>query len=500
MPIRIFRLILVLIAFYLIAATGYLLHRSFTATKSSVALLQAGENSLLSDPEAATRNFQLSQQDAEQSLGIIRNARWWDRLLSLIPPLRWQVQLAKASYSLAQAGQSTIALQQSLTTLSQAPSKSDDPLIATGNRYLEWYAAEAPTVSLLQAQLSEAKTNFEPIPDWIFLSQSDNFIRLQKQLEELTRAISSDRRTGDGVLNLARHSKTAFIILLPAGPADRGSLGTLSLQNGRIQALTFVPLPAPLLAAYRTGSQRDAFWPQTARSLALQLAGGDEPAGAAAVIDPSLIKDLLRISGPLQLPGVANPTVTSSDWNGGQVSPGQLLGQLSISLLQPERKLDATSSLKLSLRNQSLQIWSSDSSLLPTLVSQPDYAAPTGHSNWLRILPQSSEGLSATVKQVSRTLQQDTLQTLLVTSSASAPHVALPSAAQIEDGSAVAIRSGYLEATMRPFETGYSLRYSLPRTTDGPSRILYLAPLSGTQKVTAFGQEKLITRDAILTP
>ena len=494
------RLCATLLAFYFIATTGYLLHRSFAETRTSINLLQLGENSLMSDPVSATKDFQLSQRAAEQSIGSIREARWWNRLISLLPPLRWQVQLAKASYSLAQAGESTIALQQSLAALDQLPASSNDPIITTGNRFLHWYTVEGPTVSLLQAQLSDAKENFGPIPDWIFLSQSDNFIRLQQQLSELSDTINSDRRTGDGILSLAKNSKTALIVLLPSGAADPGSLGTLSLQDGRIQALTFAPLPVSLLATYRTGSQRGAFWPQTARSLAVQSAGSGEPAGAITVIDPSLIKDFLRISGPIQLIGVANPVVSAANWDGTQGSTDQLIGQLSAVSLQSAHKSDAISSLKLALQNQALQIWSSDVTLLPTLVSLPDYAPPSGHGNWLRVLPQGPADLNITLTQTRRTLQQDTLVTLSAISSGIAPHVALPYSALIDDNSPSSVRSGYLEATMLPSSSGYSLRYALPRTTAEPSRILYLAPLSGTQKVTAFGQEKLITRDAILTP
>ena len=381
------RIVLALTVFYLVTSTIYLLHRSFTATRTSVNLLQAGEDSLLSNPVSATKDFQGSEQAAEQSLSTIRNTRWWNRLISLLPPLRWQVQLAKASYSLAQAGQSTIALQQSLNTLNQLSPTNEDPLISTGNHYLDWYSAQAPAVSLLLAQLTEAKSNFDPIPDWIFLSQSDNFIRLKAQLSELTETIGSDQRAGDGILSLARYSKQSLVVLLPSGQSDLGSLGTLSLRGGRIQSITFAPLSPKLLSTYQAGNQHNAFWPQTARNLALAAAGGGEPTGAVTVIDPNLIKELLRISGPIRLPGVANPTVSSTDWNTAPVSLNQLFGQLSATLLQTDHKSDAISSLKLALLNQSLQIWSSDLTLLPTLAGLPDYSAPSGHGNWIRIIP-----------------------------------------------------------------------------------------------------------------
>ena len=491
------RLTFFLLAFYLIATTGYLLHRSFSQTKSSISLLQAGENTLLNDPASATKDFQLSEQAANQSLGTIREARWWNRLISLLPPLRWQVQLAKASYYLAEAGQSTIALQRSLNVIDAKP-VNGDPLVATGNHYLTWYAAEAPTVAALQTQLDMAKANFDPIPDWIFLSQSDNFIRLQAQLAQLTSAIAEDRRIGDGILSLTSPNQTASLVLLPVNSSDSGSLGTLRFQGGRIQELSFQPLSPSLLAAYVRGEQRNAFWSATARDVARRT-GADNPPGAVAVIDPQLLRDLLKISGPLQITGVANPTVTAGTLGAEAVSPGDLLDRLLAASLQPARKPLAIAALRNAIATQNLQLWSSDLRLSPLTNELADSLPPAGHGNWLRIIPESAGGLSVSITQTHRQLQQDTLQTVTVTGSSEAPHIALPSDVRITQGDST-VRSGYLEGSMKRAGDAYAVTYALPRTTDMAGSIRYLVPLAGSQKVTAFGHEKLITEDSVLTP
>lgn len=500
MSARTIRLFFFLFAFYLVASTGYLLHRSFAETKTSITFLQAGENSLLSDPTAATKNFQLSEQAAEKSLGEIRGARWWDRVISFLPPLRWQVQLTKASYSLAEAGQSTINLQSSLSAINPEASMGLDPLVATGNQYLTWYASAQPTVVALHAQLASAQANFAPIPNWIFLNQSDNFTKLQTQLTGLTNLVASESQVGSGISNLTKNAQTALVVLLPASATDSGSLGTLTLDAGEITALSFKPLPQNVLSTYQRGEEQNAFWPSTARAVALSLAGASEPAGAIMVVDPALIRNLLTISGPLQLQGVANPVIDASTLTSTQVSPDELLYKLLASLLEPSHKPAAVSELLLGMNTGALQLWSSELSLIPSLNQLADTIPPQDHSNWLRLIPEKNTNLNVILTQKYQVVTQNTLQTINVSGSNVAPHVALPFEAQVVHGAPSTIRSGFQEATLEALGSGFTISYTLPSTTDKPDQILYMVPLIGNQKVTAFGQEQLVTKDTVLTP
>ena len=496
-----YRLVFALFIFYVVAATTYLLHRSFTSTRTSISLLQAGENALLTDPVSATKNFQLSEQASLQSLGTIRESRWWIRLISILPPLRWQVQLAKASYSLAEAGQSMLSLQNSLSNLNHNQIAGGDPLVQTANQYLTWYAQEKPTVTALQSQLATAQQNFSPIPAWIFLSQSDNFTRLQSQLATLTATIDEQQRIGTGIISLSTSPATALLVLLPANSTDPGSLGTLQLQNGQIQALNFQPLPSFLLKRYEQEEQRNAFWPSTAQAFALAKADTDTPADAVIVVDSNLIKHLLEISGPLQFTGVANPTISAGSWDTQLVSPDQLLYRLTNIALQPEHSAGVVATLKEGLKTQTLQLWSSNLELLSSLQELPDSQPPRHHSNWLRVIPERLTDLDVVISQSKRHLQQDTVQTLLITGGTLAPHIALPADAQLLNGAQSTVRSGYLEAICQSLaDNSFTLSYILPRTINDPNQIHYLTPLAGSQKVTAFGQQKLITRDAVLTP
>jgi Protein of unknown function (DUF4012) len=471
------RLILLIAAVFILVAVGSvrLLSRSLPPLLDGIAALQVAGGSVISDPAASGAGFASASQTLRGSLNSIRESGPL-AFLSVLPPLRWQVRLAKASTHIADAGLMTSTI---LTDYhAPAPTGSDvsATLAAQSATYFSWYDRHGSDLDAIQREIDDANDQLSGIPPWIFLSRRDEFNRLRQRIADASTALPLLRSTTESLAtSFGKGDTTAsphhFLVLFQNDAELRpsggfiGSYGVLTASSGTLRSFAFgtniykidVPFarsvkvepPAPLKTitqywAFRDSTVGSGFRADASRSAAdmYKKETGTDIDGAL-LLDTSVLQDMLRLSGPIAVPGsdtsvdassvvntlteTVEKTYYESDSNRLANEPKSIIGALIPILIDAVRSTPgALRSVPNLVRDEtarkSIQLWLSDSALDDSIARiQPTDAPVSG--NWMKVVNTNIGGMKSSPHitqrvEVSRTaepLKRCIVQTVTIT-------------------------------------------------------------------------------------
>ena len=443
-----FRLVLILIA----AALLFCAAGTITTTSSAMPVLiqgmedlQAGQHQLLKDPATAEHSFQKANTELTQAAGILQAAPWYSKLLTPIPPFRWQVQLTKAAVALAAAG-TTVG---SMSTNAPALPHATDPnlfLSGASNQLIPWFETQSTNLDFLQSQLSEANTELSALPSWLLFTHRAQFVSLRDDVHQSTTVLPQLRQTFDELeRQFGRDDANphTFMVLFendgelrPSGGFG-GSYALVTASGGRIRGFTFgtdiykfdrafertnTLLPSEPLqtvtawlgfrdASVSTGF-RDDYSPRFASFY--EQATGVHIDGIVYVTS-SVLEDLLRVTGPIPLPG--QNTTASADTISSQLTqaidadyykdpanqairePKTIINELIPILLDKLLTLKGGASSLISTiatagAHKNIQLWSADTALNRTLTALGPTDQP-GENNWFKYVDTNIGGMKS---------------------------------------------------------------------------------------------------------
>lgn len=449
--LRYWLLLPLLLLIFLIVGTGTALGSAASRMLAATEQLETARNLLVSDPAQAEQLFTNASSELETASQIILAAPWYTRLLTPLPPFRWQVQLLKASHALAESGKT-------ITTLSQSfpPIKKDADinllLTNSSSSFFRWYHEHDTEIGYLQNQLITADTELQALPNWIALNRRAT---LQNLKTTVSSAVTQLPQVQSSILDLERvlgkndpNPHTIMVLfennaeLRPSGGFG-GSYALVTASGGTIRSFTFgtdiYKLDRPFektnpekpVAALQTITPFLGFRDSTALTGFLseyspRFAGMFETASARKIdgivyLTTSVLESLLQITGPIVIPETGETataetirnqlttyvekTYYEDDANKEIREPKSVINSLIPGLLA---KLFATDGLiqKVppilgdSVAAKHIQFWFKDPSLTDNLTNFLPSDGPTD-GNWLKIVNNNIGGLksSSSVEQ-----------------------------------------------------------------------------------------------------
>src|SRR3989344_12160 len=345
-------------------------------------LSRASENFSLS-----LKNFRASQKELETLEKNLLGAT------KLIPQKKDADNLLKASISLAEAGQALV----SFGSLASHFSFGAEGLLRGGVDFKDLSAQ----LEIINARLSEAsdfieKTKLNNLP-------ADTREKITGNLEKINDALSASQILRQPVaLGQTFFTGQKQILLLmqnnnelrPSGGFP-GSFGAIKLASGKIEYLKISSIydldgqlgekirpPGPVLAVNDRWFLRDANWfasfdKSAEKTISFYEKEGGETPDLVIALTPSLISELMKITGPLKIEGREDlnsenlqerlQVLTQSDPADPSNEPKKILGSLYTQLfqtlgsLEPAQKIRALDALQKSLSAKQLLFYTKDS-------------------------------------------------------------------------------------------------------------------------------------------
>lgn len=454
---------------YLLLSGYFLATAALPGVNEGLRELKTGQRQLLINPADAAPYFQAASLAFEKSAEGLKEAPFLSKLLTPLPPFRWQVRLLKASHALAQTGESVSVLAASFPSL-QVEDKSDiSALITRGSaEYFQWFEKEQAEITRLQEYLTEAEAQLYGLPAWIMFNQSAEIRQLQKQVSAARRGLQTSvqltqaTRRAFGSEDKNPHT---FLILFQNNGELRptgGFLGSFAIMNtsgGTIRQFQFGPNvykldkilipktnlqpPVQLQTIAPHWGFRDAnvgfgfLEPASGQIISMyEQATGLRPEGLI-FLDTTLLEDVLSITGPLSLPG-SDEQITAAnvrniltqeiekdyflkDENRLTNEPKQILFDLLPPLLSrlqktPRGLSQLVPKVAEAVERKSIQLWSSNSRLQELLQSSLPSDQPAS-GDWLKIVNTNLGGFKSSanmVQNMSLSQSRQSLQRLLL--------------------------------------------------------------------------------------
>lgn len=472
-------LLLVLVLAYLGLAGYFLVTLTLPTANAGLVELQAGENLLISNPKQAAEHFKTASAFFDENFTQLRTLPVWVKILTPLPPFRWEVRLLKASHALALAGQDTSSLASSFPHLAILPTSEGDLnqqlgqlLSHNSQSFFTWY--NQADFATLQSDLGEADQELQAVPSWVSLQDKSKLDHLKQLVSAANQGLQSSQAVVNQVQNLLGKNdpNPHTIVILFQNSAELrpsggfiGSYATLTASSGFIRQFDFntniykldktidqtkVPSMPPELqtitslygirdSTVGSGFREDS----AAKFIQLYQLATDRSVDSIIFTDSSILEDLLRLTGPLPLPHsqltLSADTVTevlaqniehdyyNDPANIQANAPKQVLLELIPLLLKKLPETPGATSQLASLvheavQRKSLQFWSADADFEDLLNQlQPLDKPLTG--NWLKIVNtnlggmKSSEHVNQKVafSQEEQTLKNTLIQTITIT-------------------------------------------------------------------------------------
>lgn len=364
-------------------------------------LLSAKESLSRQDVAEAQNRFALAFKtfaDGKRQLdeaGVL-----FDSFSKLIPQKQDAERLLEASRLAAGAGSDLVDLQKLLNSAKLSPSG----LASTEKPNHELLNDISASLANADKKIASAYSLITAIsPRTIPGAQTSNFIELKNKLAILHVSLSNTKEVFDIFSGMVYGDKNILLLfennneLRPSG-GFIGTFGNLKISDGKITSMKVSSIydldgqldenilpPNPLLNVNNRWYMRDSNWfadfPESAKIISsfYEKEGGETP-DVIVAITPNLLVDLLKITGPIALPGyhvtlssenfiekIQQFTTTSSD--APTNSPKQILADLFPIILQKlsssesQKWLDFIQIFQDNLNSKQIIFYSRDSSL-----------------------------------------------------------------------------------------------------------------------------------------
>jgi len=411
--------------------------------------LTTGVSVLLSNPSEASARFTAAADQFNQAANSLRNAPLGTTLLTPLPPFRWEVRLTKAALYLSNAGTIADTLSRSYPHHTGQSLDINALLSQTSGDFFGWYATNQGAWDALQTDIANTDDQLSGVPSWILLGHEAELASLQEKIHSLNTDIPEFRQGVSAVTQIlgTNDPNPHTIALLFQNDAELrptggfiGSYGSLVASGGVIRQFKFgediykldplfdgqdgpaYPATEILKTLTTFESLRDSnvgfgFLSQASPHIQSMFATATGSTPEAIIfIDSTLLEDLLRITGPITLPGIDGP-VTADTVNTDlteeveriyfqsdpshkvEQEPKSIIGSLIPLLLSKlEHSPNALSQLLPDVMNaidrKSLQFWSSNQALETVLASSQPTDTPTD-GNWIKIVNTNLGGLKS---------------------------------------------------------------------------------------------------------
>lgn len=405
--------------------------------------LEKGQKLLVSDPVAAQKSFTSAGESLNKALLILQKAPLYTKLLTPLPPIRWQVQLAKSGQSLAAAGAQASALSQSFPVLSQ-DAEISAWLGKSSAQIHDWYKTRDLELDQLQDNLNLANLQLQKVPSW--LTRDGSLKKLKQQLELATTQLPKIRQLADITFqNLGSQDAQPhqYLILFQNNQEIRptggffGSYATLTASGGTIRQFQFgqdiykldKPFsqktkyrpPEPLRTitpywAFRDSSVGEGFLDPASQQVArFYQEETNTNLDGIIYLDLTILMDLLDVTGPVTLtdPDLVltadsvDTTLTQyieKDYfetaeNQSTQEPKSVLADAIPVILQavqtqPNALNKLLPKLQRSVQRKSIQIWGKDEEFQASLANFfPTDTPPSGP--WLKLVNNNLGGLKS---------------------------------------------------------------------------------------------------------
>jgi hypothetical protein len=408
--------------------------------------LNVAKSLLITNPAESQRLFTQAANTLEQGSTILQQAPWYTKLITPLPPFRWQVQLIKASHALAESGAITSRLSRDYPTLTKASDPSTI-LAQSSDQFFRWYDKHTLDLDALQLYLSSAETELNAVPNWVIPGHARELYTLKNQVHEINLTVPKTRKLiteigsafGSGDSN-----PHTFLALfqndgeLRASGGFFGSYATLTASGGRIRSYTFgkniykldtpftstkkYPAPDQLATITSAWAFRDSnigspgflndYSPTIKRFY-------EEESGQAIdgifYVNVSMLEALLKVSGPITLPStsteVTSETISTAltqfvekdyfqqEANKQVNEPKSILNDLIPLIFEKlQTQSDVLSKLAPALASEiqakSLQVWSTKQSVNEALSAFMPSDAPLP-GNWMKVVNSNIGGLKS---------------------------------------------------------------------------------------------------------
>lgn len=497
---RFFQVFFLVILLYLLISSYLLFQASVTTTVESVGRLKTAQSLLFTQPQEANRQFIASSQAAEASLSNLRDTPWWSRLLVTLPPFRWQVELAKASHSLATAGTLTSQLITSFPELN--PGQTTDPttlLNMTSSRYLQWFSANESTITQLHTSLAQAQTELEDIPAGSLLTQKENFINLRDHLADTDRTvvamtgISQSLRRLLGSNDQEEHRFLAYFPTHSTNENSASSYVIITAKKGTITSISFETDAQDLDTTFQKLQNTQDF----IGIIGPALGKGYE---ALVIVRPPVIEQLLEITGTITIPGVAQEKVSQESFQKSPLPAARLLPALSAALShQPAGLSRLYQVFSTANPRKEAQFWSGDTQLTSILQERtPLDNPPSTEDNWIKIVCPNHRATDTSQQWLAAPWRSQIIYHLTITcDEPGTTSVYLPPSAVILDSHTTDRSSSYQRVSL---ENGpkYSLTYAVPLNWHTLTTLEYLDTPSETERFEGYGHQGLIEANLLL--
>ena len=428
--------------------TLVLLTRS--SLQDGVEALQVGQQTLVENPLESAKSFRQASQAFEKSVVALQDAPWWSKILTPLPPFRWQVSLIKASHSLAEAGEVAAVLAESFPAIDLKNTEDLNRLLSeSSSGYFGWYDKHQENFALLEQELSQAHTQLYALPTWIPLSGSlnsgnlDHKVLLARDAIQVLRSSSSSLQNSLGANDPNPHS---FLVLFQNNAELRptggfmGSYAVITASSGIIRQFQFgqdiykldrifkdqktIPNFEPLrtitpYAGFRDSNVGFGFLAEAAPEIAQTYQEASKvPIEGIIFLDTTILEDVLKITGPITLPNSEQKissenvrlTLTTeveksyfeSEANRQINEPKQIIGDLIPILATTLGKTPNLASQLLPLvRNaanrKSIQVWSDSPALEKVVQAHLPVDTPLRNRNWLKIVNTNLGGMKSSL-------------------------------------------------------------------------------------------------------
>lgn len=431
---------------YPIVVSLTIIGTSFSYLLEGTQELQHGQALLVHQPDDAALSFADAGRTLDKGVTILQQAPWFTKLITPLPPFRWQVQLTKASHALAESGKITTSLRASFPELP----KSTDPsvlLSGTSNQFFQWYGANQSALDHLQTELTAANQELRAVPNWVVPGHSKELYSLKENVRSLAEALPQVRTLiteTEKTLGAGTVTPQTILVLFQNNSELRmsggffGSYATLTASSGRIRTYAFgqniykldQPFtdrtkkqpPAQLAALSKVWGFRDSnvgapgfldeYSPQIKQFY--EEASGQTITGIIYV-NLSLLESLVSLTGPITLPGTASevtaetisPTLTqhiekdyfNDEKNKQENEPKSILNDLLpliISKLQNQPDISAKllPTLQERVLAKDIQFWAPRVGLHTSLTHFLPTDAPS-NGNWIKVVNNNLGGLKS---------------------------------------------------------------------------------------------------------
>ncbi|HYV33868.1 MAG TPA: DUF4012 domain-containing protein, partial [Candidatus Limnocylindria bacterium] len=271
----------------------------------------------------AQNRFALAFQTFDRGQGQIQESgQLLNQLLSLVPQKRDADKLLQAASLVAQSGQSSIELQQSISLLKLSPTGIN----STGGNTKDVLDTLQTNLDATLRKLSQANDLVNQVDINNLPAQNrQNFLDLKTKLYAANLALNNFNQVFSLGKNLLVGSKNVLILMennneLRASGGFIGTFGNLKLQDGHLSKINvssvydldgqlkdIIRPPEPILNVNARWFLRDANWfsdfPSSAKKVSnfYEMEGGETP-DLIIAITPNIIIDWLKITGPITLP------------------------------------------------------------------------------------------------------------------------------------------------------------------------------------------------------